>query len=169
VLLAASLSVWLTATQAEEPPQPPAPTEPLAALPEHLGYAVNQPTILLRQRLFGLAHGLSMLAAACLDLPEHAPAVEDAYAAWYARQADSIKMLVIDLSTYHFGPHAEEAQWPDLARALNLKDSIHPSLKEVALEEACRTLPEATTRPRFAFDVLLSDPEKALVDLAPAQ
>lgn len=157
-LLAVCTATWLATALAEEAAPPP---EPLAALPEHLGYAVDQPSILLKQRLFGSAHGLSMLAAACLDVPEHATAVENAYAAWYAKQAASIKTLVTDLSVYHFGPRAEEAQWSDLARILNLQDSIQPALKEVALSEACSTLPEALTRQRYAFDALLAMPEEA--------
>ncbi len=129
----------------------------LQAMPERLGYAFEQPEMLVRQRLFGLAHGLSLLAASCLDLPEHSEPIQDAYAAWHARQAKTIEALVLDLSRYYFGPRAAEAQWQDLARALNLRDSIQPALGETSLQDACASLPEAITRPRYVLDRLLAE------------
>ena len=149
----------LGAAQAGDEPQTATPAEAQPApevLPKRLGYAVDQPEILLRQRLFGLAHGLSLLAAACLDLPEHSTPVQDAYAAWHARQAKTIETLVRDLSRHYFGPRADEAQWPDLARALNLGDSIEPALGAVKLQDACASLPAALGRPRYEFDKLLA-------------
>ncbi|MCM2309180.1 MAG: hypothetical protein NDI91_17120 [Sulfuritalea sp.] len=120
------------------------------------GYAHDQPEILLRQRLFGLAHGLSLLAAACLDLPAHSEPIQDAYAAWHAKQAKAIEAIVHDLAAYYFGPRAEAARWPDLSRALNLIDNIQPALNEVTLHAACASLPEAIARPRYALDKLLT-------------
>jgi len=181
VLLLAALTL-LASAHAEDLPANPVPpsafsvvepavespeSEPLAALPQHLGYAITQPTMLLRQRLFGLAHGLSLLAAACLDLPEQAIAVENAYAAWHEKQADTIQMLVRDLAEYHFGPRRDEAQWADIARVLKLKNSIQPALNGVALSEACRTLPEAVTRPRFELGKLLTNPDDSALAVVP--
>ena len=128
-------------------PAPAAIPPVLEAMPERLGYAFERPEILIRQRLFGLAHGLSLLAASCLDLPEHSAPIQDAYALWHARQAKTIETLALDLAAYYYGPRAAEAQWQDLARALNLKDSIQPSLETVSLRDACSSLPEAITRP----------------------
>lgn len=138
----------------------------LQAMPTRLGYAFEQPEILLRQRLFGLAHGLSLLAAACLDLPEHSEPIQDAYAAWHARQATTIEALVRDLSRYYFGQRAAEAQWQDLARALNLGDSIQPALGDVSLHDACASLPEAITRPRYELDKLLAEADAPAVKAA---
>ena len=149
----------LGSAQAEEAAQTITPAEAQPALevmPERLGYAVEQPEILVRQRLFGLAHGLSMLAAACLDLPEHSAPIQDAYAAWHARQAKTIDTLAHDLARYYFGPRAAEARWRDLARALNLNDSIEAALGTVSLQDACASLPQAITRPRYEFDKLLA-------------
>lgn len=123
----------------------------------HQGYAFDEPGILIRQRLFGLAHGVSMLAAACLDLPEQSLAIQNTYAAWHAKQAETIAILVRDLSAHHFGKRAAEANWQDLMRALRLKDSIVPSLGSVPLKEACATLAEALTRPRYDFAALLAE------------
>ena len=61
-----------------------------------------------------------------------------------------------DLATYYFGPRANEAQWFDLVRALNLPDSIQPALGEVTLHAACASLTEAIPRPRYALDKLLA-------------
>jgi hypothetical protein len=150
----------LGAAQADDAPAaytPAAARPALEILPQRLGYAFEQPDVLLRQRLFGLAHGLSLLAASCLDLPEHSRSIQEAYAAWHARQGKVIGVLVRDLARHYFGPRAEEAGWPDLARALNLHDSIGPALGEVSLEEACASLPTAIIRPRYEFDRLLAE------------
>jgi hypothetical protein len=127
----------------------------LEANPERLGYAVNQPDILVRQRLFGLAHAMSLLAAACLDLPAHSKPIQDAYAAWHLKQGKTIETIVSDLARYYFGARAAEAQWPDLSRALNLKDTIAPALGETTLHAACGSLPAAIVRPRYELDRML--------------
>ena len=135
--------------------------------PERKGYAVDQPRILLRQRLFGRAHGLTLLTAACLDLPAYSKSIQDAYATWHAKQGSTIEAIVHDLADYYFGPRANEAQWSDLSRAMNLPDSIQPALGEVTLHAACASLPEAMPRQRYALDKLLAgatDAEPALND-----
>lgn len=159
LLACALLATLVTVAQAEDVPQAaPAQASPVAlpVLPQRQGYAFADPDILLRQRLFGLAHGLSLLAAACLDLPAHSSPIQDAYAAWHAKQAKTIETIVHDLASYYFGPRAGEAQWPDLSRALNLVDNIQPALGEITLHAACATLPEAIARPRYALDKLLA-------------
>jgi hypothetical protein len=123
---------------------------------ERKGYAVDQPEILLRQRLFGRAHGLSLLTSACLELPAYSKSIRDIYAAWYAQQARTLETIVHDLADYYFGPRAGEAQWFDLSRAMNLPDSIQPALGEVTLHAACASLPEAMPRQRYALDKLLA-------------
>jgi hypothetical protein len=128
----------------------------LEVKPENRGYAADQPEIFIRQRLFGRAHGLSLLTAACLDLPAYSTAVQDAYAAWYAKQAKTLETIVHDLAVYYFGPRANQAHWFELVRALNLPDSIQPALGEVTLHSACASLPEAIPRPRYALDKLLA-------------
>lgn len=143
-----------------------APAPALAAPAGRTGYAFDNPDILIRQRLFGLAHGLSLLAAACLDQPQHATAIENAYAAWHAGQAGTIEILVHDLAAWYFGPRAGEAQWPDLAHALGLAESIQPALGQVALDDACASLPEAIARPRYQLDKLLAEANAATAPAA---
>ncbi len=82
---------------------------------------------------------------------------QDAYAAWHATQAGTIKAMAQDLARYYFGPRADEARWQDLARALNLNDSIQPSLGSVSLQDACASLPAALARPRYEFGKLLTE------------
>jgi hypothetical protein len=166
ILAGILLAALLTAAQAEDTP----PTEPVAQAkpalevpPQRMGYDFDHPEILIRQRLFGLAHGLSMLAAACLDLPEHSTPIQNAYATWHAEQARAIETLVLDLARHYFGPRAAEARWQDLARALNLNDSIHPSLGAVSLQDACASLPEAIARPRYQFDKLLAEADASAI------
>jgi hypothetical protein len=164
VFAGALLAALLSVAQAEEsrpsveaPPASEIVATPgaLQVPPHRLGYAFDQPEILIRQRLFGLAHGLSLLAGACLDLPEHSEPIQDAYAAWHATQRKTIDAIQHDLAVYYFGERAAEARWQDLARALILPDNIHVALGRVSLAEACASLPEAITRPRYEFDRLL--------------
>jgi hypothetical protein len=143
-------------TPADTPAGTPAAAPVLEVKPERKSYAVDQPEILLRQRLFGRAHGLSLLTAACLELPAYSTVIQDTYAAWYAKQAGAIETIVRDLAVYYFGPRAAEARWLDLSRALNLPDSIEPALGEVTLHAACASLPEAIPRPRYEFDKFLA-------------
>lgn len=140
------------------PAVPALPAEPLTVLPGRQGYAVDRPEVLARQRVFGRAHGVSLLAAACLDLPEQSGAVQEAYAAWHAEQATTIETVVHDLARYYFGARAGEAQWPDLARALKLKDDILPSLGQFTLEVACASLTQVLDKPRYDLARLLADP-----------
>lgn len=156
-------ALLLAAARADEAVSAPAAVR-LEVLPKRAGYAFDQPHILVRQRLFGLAHGVSLLAAACLDLPEYSLSIQDAYAEWHAKQRAAIETIVLDLAHYYFGPRADEAEWPDLSRALNLADTIQPALSNVTLHAACASLPAAIGRPRYALDKLLADtvePESA--------
>lgn len=139
-----------------KPEVKPAAAPTLEPMPGRKGYAVSEPEILLRQRLFGRAHGLSLLTAACLQLPAYSEAIQNTYATWYAKQAKVIETIVHDLATYYFGPRAGEARWSDLSRALNLPDGIEPALGEVTLHAACASLPEAMPRPRYEFDKFLA-------------
>lgn len=157
-----------------EPPAKPPAEQPalaappaLSALPGREGYAFGKPEILVRQRLFGLAHGVSLLAAACLDLPEQSLAIQQAYASWHAQHAQAIETIVHDLAGYYFGEQASAAQWPDLVRALKLKDNIGAALGEFELGAACATLTQALAGPRYDLTALLrDDPLAAMATIA---
>lgn len=148
------------------------PPEPAPALPPdaaRAGYAVAQPPVLLRQRLFGIAHGISLLAAACLDVPEQASAAQDAYGAWREKHDAAISILFSELAAWHFGPRGVQADWTDVARALSLKDSLDPMPGAIELNAACASLPEALTRARYDLTALrqLTPEEAAAVLPAP--
>jgi hypothetical protein len=119
--------------------------------PLRLGYAFDQPDILLRQRIFGFAHGALLLVSACLDRDAHAEATQNAYDFWHASQREAIEQARRVVAAYHFGVQADRAQWQDIARALGLKETIFPSLGDVPLPEACATLPQALMQARYDF------------------
>ncbi|MFN3883620.1 MAG: hypothetical protein ACK4Q4_02540 [Rhodocyclaceae bacterium] len=120
-------------------------------VPVRHGYAFDQPDILLRQRLFGLAHGVHLLLSACLDKDENAAAVQRAYDEWHAAQEPAIEAVRAALAEHHFGARAASAGWQDIARVLGLKETIYPALGTVSLTEACATFPEALGRPAYDF------------------
>lgn len=155
-----ALAALCAAAMAQDRAGAAAPGDETAVLqPLHQGYDFDTPAILVRQRLFGLAHGLSLLAGACLDVPDQAASAQEAYATWHARQAAAIRGMSESLAAYYFGARAGEATWSDLARALNLRQDIREALGDVKLEEACQTLPTVLVGPRYAFDRLLADAE----------
>jgi hypothetical protein len=125
------------------------PAEPRA--PFNLGYAFDQPDILLRQRIFGLAHGVHLLLSGCLDKNENTEAAQQAYDTWHMTQRDVLERVRGTLADHHFGAEAGRMQWQDVARALGLKETIYPSLGTLTLQEACATLPQALAQPRYDF------------------
>jgi hypothetical protein len=122
---------------------------PPALTPQHQGYAFDQPEILIRQRLFGLAHGVHLLVSVCLDKREYAVATQSAYDRWHASQHLALSTIRADLSRYYFGEHAAQAYWQDIANALGLKETIHPSLGGVSLDDACTSLPASLDNERY--------------------
>lgn len=142
VLLALLLAA--SCVQAEESAAAP-------LVPVRLGYAFDDANILLRQRIFGLAHGVHLLLSGCLDKEAHAAAAQQAYETWHAAQRAAIDQVRRAVAAYHFGPQAERAQWQDIATALGLKETIYPALGAIPLAEACATLPQALAQPRYDF------------------
>lgn len=131
----------------------PAPTfsqdEAPPLQPRESGYAFAQPRVLVQQRLLGLAHGVSLLVSACMDQPERIDATLAAYVPWRESQESAIALAQFDLSRHYFGTRAAEARWPDLVRALNLKNQLELAPGSSQLAAACETLPEALRRPRY--------------------
>lgn len=118
-----------------------------AAPPTRSGYAFDSPRVLTQQRLFGLAHGIALLAGACRASPPHAPSSTVAYMAWQERQAPTIAAAVADLGRYYFGSAAVEPA--ALVRQLALKEALDPAPDAPELAAACATLPEALAQPRY--------------------
>lgn len=109
------------------------------------GYVFDQPRILAQQRLFGLAHGISLLADRCFDQPT-GEEVREAYASWHRRQAATIALAQKDLTQYYFGARAGEASWRDVVTALGLKNTLPLKPGSGKLKAACATLPQALLR-----------------------
>ena len=121
---------------------------------QRLGYAFEFPRVLAAQRLFGIAHGVSLLATACLDAPDEANAVADAYTQWYEQQQDQIDMLQAELAEFYFGPRANEARWAHIAATLKLRAAIGLTPDSEQLRAACASLPEALRQPRYDLAAL---------------
>lgn len=129
----------------------PASSAPLVVAPDRAGYAFDQPRILAQQRLLGVAHGVSLLVSACMDMPAHIEATLAAYPPWRERQESTIAQAQAELARHYFGARAGEARWPDLLRALNLKARLDIAAGSEELAAACATLPEALRRPRYVL------------------
>lgn len=142
VCLGLALALSNQSVQANEGASP-------ALTPRHDGYAFDQPEILVRQRLFGLAHAVHLLVSACLDKREHAAATQTAYERWHAAQRLALSSVRADLARYYFAERAGEAYWQDIANALGLKETIHPALGGVSLDDACASLPPALEHERY--------------------
>ena len=120
----------------------------VAAAADRLGYAFEYPRVLVQQRLFGIAHGISLLAAACLDVPAPTDDVQGAYAAWRARELPAIATASADLSTYYLGAGVAATE-SALAKLMQLQDTLAYAPDSDQLKAACATLPQALAQPRY--------------------
>lgn len=147
IVIAGMLCGALTAAHAEN-------AAPPLVSDERMGYAFEFPRVLAEQRLFGIAHGVSLLATACLDAPDEADAAADAYTQWYEQQQDQIEMLKSELAEFYFGPRADEASWAHIAATLKLREAIGLTPGSEQLRAACASLPEALRQPRYDLAAL---------------
>ena len=147
ILIAGMLCGALTAAHADN-------AAPPLVSNERQGYAFEFPRVLAEQRLFGIAHGVSLLATACLDSPEEADAAAEAYTKWYEAQQDQIALLQTELAEFYFGPLANEATWAHIAATLKLREVIGLAPGSDQLRAACASLPEALLQPRYDLTAL---------------
>lgn len=129
------------------------PAPPLVSN-ERQGYAFEFSRVLAEQRLFGIAHGVSLLATACLDSPAEADAAAEAYTRWYEQQQIQIDMLKDELAEFYFGAHAAEASWSHIAEALKLRTALGLAPDSEKLQAACASFPEALRQPRYDLGAL---------------
>lgn len=118
-------------------------------IPAHQGYAFDHPRVLAQQRLFGLAHGVTLLAAACVSNQPYREPLTLAYTEWSEQQAAVIDASMHDLAHYYFADRAAEATRLDIVRALNLGDRLSLKPDSKVLHDACETFAEALHKPRF--------------------
>lgn len=107
------------------------------------GYAFEFPRVLAEQRLFGIAHGVALLADACHD----DAAVAAAYAEWRERQHAPLETIKNELAVFYYGTRAGDASWENVAGALNLRTRL--DLAPAQLQEACASLPQALQEARY--------------------
>ena len=119
--------------------------------PQRQGYAFDSPRVLAEQRLFGIAHGVALLAEACRAAPELAAQAESAYSAWRAEQQIAIDLAAAGLARWYFGDDAAAADWRAIVSALNLKEKLDLAPEAEELQAACASLPEALAQPRYAL------------------
>lgn len=139
---------------ADAAPLPPLLPQPLA---QRLGYAFDNPRILTRQRLFGLYHGINVLAAHC---PETS-AARAAAAAWRQQQHDAIAATLHELAQFHFGAASVDAR--ALAHLFNLPDTPAAAQGSQQLMSACASLPAALRAPRYDLNLLFHQSEASVI------
>ena len=141
------------------PPVRPAPaaSDPLPPLkpdPQRLGYAFDRPAILAQQTLFGVAHGVTLLARACALVPSQSAPSQAAYQAWWAKNGSWAEQAERDLARYYFHDRSPEAARLALVKALQLKTELGFATDSPALAAACATLPQALEKPRYDLERL---------------
>ncbi len=125
------------------------PTQAAPLIPQHEGYAFDQPRLLVEQRLFGITHGVILLAATCVREPEYREVLIPVYEQWHEMQQATIEQIRFDLARHYFGERASEADWADITQALKLKPALglKPGSKE--LQAACNSFAEALQKPEY--------------------
>jgi hypothetical protein len=121
-------------------------------------YAFDQPRLLVQQELFGLAHGISLLADACeyRDQQPLAAADKAVLADWQAKQADFLAQMQHELGRFYFGDLAQNQTWPvltskersrEIALAMKLPQELDVSGSK--LTAACQSLAQAVQQARY--------------------
>lgn len=108
------------------------------------GYAFADPRLLTQQLLWGLVHGVHLLADSCRNREDGAVAAL-AYADWLDRQRPRIAAAARDLARHYYDRDA--VSLPELAAALHLRQALDLPLEEQAA--ACASFPEALATQRY--------------------
>jgi hypothetical protein len=123
-------------------PEGTAPAAPFskATPPE---YAFDKPEVLTAQLLWGVAHGVRLLALACAESGRHAAA--EAWVDWREREQAQIMAAGRLLGQHYFG--VEDLSPAVISGALGLKPAL--DLLPEVLGPACDTLPKALAQARY--------------------
>lgn len=130
---------WLALACAWALAMPAQAQEP--AVPQ--GYAFERPGLLADQYVWGIAHGVRLLALACAQARQGAAA--EAWVDWQEREAAQIEVMRAALSQFYF--QHDDAPPDAIAAALGLAPSL--DLSPETLESACATLAEALAQQRY--------------------
>lgn len=115
--------------------------------PARQGYVFDSPRFLTQQLLWGLAHGVRLLANACRDSAAGAE-VATAYVDWLDREKPRIDAAVRDLGRLYFG--REEITLDALTGAMGLKPRLE--LPPERLEAACASFVAAIGTERYDLE-----------------
>lgn len=133
---------------------PPGTEEPPRPRRTRLGYAFNHPRVLAQQAIFGISHGVALLARTCALVPASAAASNAAYAAWTDKNQVRIETAERELARYYFAPPRDGVRRLHLVQALQLKAELGLATDSPELREACATLPQALQNPRYDLEAL---------------
>lgn len=117
--------------------------EETAAAPVPQGYVFERPELLADQLIWGIAHGVRLLALACARAGRGDAA--EAWVAWQERERPQILAANRRLGLHYFG--LADAPADALAGALGLAGAL--ALPPEQLEPACASLAEALAQPRY--------------------
>ncbi len=117
--------------------------------PLHEGYAFDHPRVLLQQRLFGFAYGVTLLAMTCTRESGYRQTLMPVYMAWRDQQQTTITASHRELAKYYFADRAAEAGEQDIADALKLKRELGLEPGSKKLHAACDTFASAIKNPRY--------------------
>ena len=107
------------------------------------GYAVEIPEILADQQVWGVAHGVRLLALTCA---RHGyPLAAEAWVNWQEREAREIAVLTARLGQHYF--RRTDVPLDAIATALGLHQSLE--LAPDVRDSACNTLGEALAQERY--------------------
>ncbi|HJW04477.1 MAG TPA: hypothetical protein VJ548_14450 [Azospira sp.] len=137
-----------------ETPPTATPELPPQPRPGRLGYAFGRPRVLAQQEIFGIAHGIALLARACALVPETAAASATAYSQWSSANQPRIEAAERELTRYYFEPPYDAVRRLHLVQALQLKTDLGLAIDGPELKAACATLPQALQKPRYDLEVL---------------
>jgi hypothetical protein len=119
------------------------------AQPRADGYEFGKPRLLTQQLLWGLAHGVELLATTCRGADEGAAAIARAYDEWLVRNRQRIDAAARELSRHYFGQDTAPAE--ALAAALHLKPALDLPPDELA--PTCASFVEAVAASRYDLDL----------------
>lgn len=110
-------------------------------------YLFGQPRLLTQQLIWGLAHGVKLLATAC-----DTPPVAKVYAEWLERQHGRIEAAKRDLAQHYF--NRDTASDEALTAVLHLKSTLDRRPDEIAA--ACATFAQAIASERYDLKLFYS-------------
>ena len=110
------------------------------------GYAFENPRLLAHQLIWGIVHGVRLLALTCRERGRDSATI--AYLDWMDQQSPRVRAASVDLARHYF--HRDEASTEALDAALNLKPYLDTAPQLIG--PACATLAEALKQERYDLE-----------------